>query len=92
MPARYCISTTSRYLLPPMLNTTRLFPQMLALAYWTLISCGEVQVALAASSYQLCNGPRASPQPGRFQNFFKLLLAIDGNDDGKVRQSRAQIL
>jgi hypothetical protein len=34
------ISTTSRYLLPPTLNTTRLLPQMLALAYWSLTSCG----------------------------------------------------
>lgn len=40
MPARYCTSTTSRSLLPPMLNTTRLLPQMLALAYWSLMSCG----------------------------------------------------
>jgi hypothetical protein len=31
-PAWYCTSTTSRYLLPPTLNTTRLLPQMLALA------------------------------------------------------------
>ena len=31
--ARYCISTIRRYLLPPTLNTTRLLPQMLALAY-----------------------------------------------------------
>ena len=33
MPAWYCTSTTSRYLLPPTLNTTRLLPQMLAVAY-----------------------------------------------------------
>ena len=32
IPAWYCTSTTSRYLLPPTLNTTRLLPQMLALA------------------------------------------------------------
>jgi hypothetical protein len=38
MPAWYWISTTSRYLLPPTLNTTRLLPQMLALAYWSLMS------------------------------------------------------
>lgn len=28
MPARYCTSTTRRYLLPPTLDTTRLFAQM----------------------------------------------------------------
>jgi len=76
MPARYCISTTRRYLLPPTLNTTRWLPQMLAFAYWSLTSCGDRHVALTASSYQLCSGPRASPQRGRSQNFFKLLLAI----------------
>ena len=37
MLAWYWISTTSRYLLPPTLNTTRLLPQMLALAYWSLM-------------------------------------------------------
>jgi hypothetical protein len=60
MPAWYCTSSTSRYLLPPMLNTTRLLPQMLALAFWPLISGGARQVALIASAYQLCSGPRAS--------------------------------
>ena len=30
IPAWYCISTNSLYLLPPTLNTTRLLPQMLA--------------------------------------------------------------
>jgi hypothetical protein len=38
MPDWYCTSTTKRYLFPPTLNTTRLFPQMLALAYWSLMS------------------------------------------------------
>ena len=76
IPARYCNSTTSRYLLPAMLNTTRLLPQMLALAYWSLTSCGDAQGALTASSYQLCSGPRASEQPGRSPNFFRLLLAM----------------
>ena len=76
MPAWYCTSTTSRYLLPPMLNTTRLLPQMLALAYWSLMSCGLRQVALIASAYQLCSGHRASAQPGRSQNFCRLLLAM----------------
>jgi hypothetical protein len=75
MPARHCVCTTSRYWLPPMLNTTRLLPQMLALAYWSLTSCGETQFALTASSYLLCSGPRAAAQPGRSQNFFRLLLA-----------------
>ncbi len=56
-------------------NTTRLLPQMLAFAYWSLTSCCDAQVALMAPSYQLCSGPRASPQPGRSQNFFRLLLA-----------------
>jgi len=53
MPAWYCTSTTSRYLFPPALKTTRLLPQMLALAYWSLLSCGLRQVALIASAYQL---------------------------------------
>jgi hypothetical protein len=30
-----------------------LLPQMLALAYWSLLSCGLRQVALIASAYQL---------------------------------------
>jgi hypothetical protein len=51
MPAWYCTSTTSRYLWPPMLNTTRLLPQMLALAYWSLMSRGLRQVALIASAH-----------------------------------------
>jgi len=65
MPAWYWISTTSRYLLPPTLNTTRLLPQMLAPAYWSLMSCGVRHAALTASTYQLCSGPRASARPGR---------------------------
>src|SRR6266403_5323645 len=40
------------------------------------MSCGLRQFALSASSYQLCSGPRALEQPGRSQNFFRLLLAI----------------
>ena len=49
---------------------------MLALAYWSLMSCGLRQVALIASAYQLCSGPRASAQPGRSQNLCRLLLAM----------------
>jgi len=41
--ARFCISTTSRYLSPPMLNTTRLLLQMLALAYWPLTSYADAK-------------------------------------------------
>jgi hypothetical protein len=41
-----------------------------------LMSCGLRHFALRASSYQLWSGPRASAQPGRSQNFFRLLLAI----------------
>jgi hypothetical protein len=40
------------------------------------MSCGLRHFALRASSYQLWSGPRASAQPGRSQNLFKLLLAI----------------
>jgi len=40
------------------------------------MSCGLRQVALIASAYQLCSGPRASAQPGRSQNFCRLLLAM----------------
>ena len=75
MPAWYWISTTSRYLLPPTLNTTRLLPQMLALAYWSLMSWGMCHVALTTSTNQLCNGPRASAHPGRSQNLYRLLFA-----------------
>jgi hypothetical protein len=63
-------------LLPPTLNTTRLLPQMLALAYWCLMSCGVRQVALTASTYQLCSGPLASAHPGRSQNLCRLLFAM----------------
>jgi len=76
IPAWYCTSTTGRYLLPPTLNTARLLPQMLALANWSFMSCGVRHSALSASSYQLCSGPRESAQPGRSQNFFRLLLAM----------------
>jgi hypothetical protein len=75
MPARCCTSTTSRYLLPPTLNTWRLLPQMLAPANRFLMSFCVRHFAVSASSCQLRNGPRASAQPGRFQNFFRLLLA-----------------
>jgi hypothetical protein len=75
MPVWYCTSTASRYLFPPTLNTTRLLPQTLALAYWSLMSCGLRQLALIASAYQL-SGPRASAQPGRSQNFYRLRLAM----------------
>jgi len=74
IPARYCISTTRRYLLPPTLNTTRLLPQMLAFAYWSLMSCGDRHAALTASSYQLCSGPRAALQPGRSQKILETAL------------------
>ncbi len=40
------------------------------------MSCGVGQVALIASTYQLCSGPRASAQPGRSQNFCRVLLAM----------------
>ena len=50
MPAWYCISTTSRYLLSVMLKTTRLLPQMLALRYESLMFCGVCQLAFCASS------------------------------------------
>jgi hypothetical protein len=49
---------------------------MLALANWSLMSCGLRHFALRASSYQLWSGLLASAQPGRSQNFFRLLLAI----------------
>lgn len=59
-----------------MLNTTRLLPQMLACRYCALTSCGEVQLAAAASSYQLSSRPCASAHPGDSQNFRKELLAM----------------
>jgi hypothetical protein len=40
------------------------------------MSCGLRHFALRASSYQLWSGLLASAQPGRSQNFFRLLLAI----------------
>jgi hypothetical protein len=76
-PAWHWISTTSRYSLSQTLNTTRLSPQILALAHWSLTSCGWHQVALMASTHQLCSGPRASPQPGRSQNLRRLLGSGD---------------
>ena len=55
MPARYCISTTRRYLLPPMLNTTRCRPTTLAVAKYDLTECGDVHLPRNASSCQLSN-------------------------------------
>src|SRR5450830_1036163 len=75
IPARYCISTTRRYLLPAILNTTRLLPHMLALLYCSFMFCGVFQLALIASSNQLCKAPFESAHSGGLQNLTSVLFA-----------------
>jgi hypothetical protein len=59
-----------------MLNTTRLFAQILALAYWFFMPCGVFQLALIASLYQLRKAPSESVHRGWLQNLTSVLLAI----------------
>ena len=76
MPTWYWISATNLYLFPPILKTTLLLPQILALPNWFLISCGDCHSAFIVMSYQASNGACASSQPGFSQNVLIVRFAI----------------
>src|SRR5271169_6768030 len=69
----------SRYLLPPILNTTRSFARISALRNIVFTSVGRDQFAALTTLTQVRNGCSASERPGRLQNSRKVLTAMIRN-------------
>jgi hypothetical protein len=77
IPRSYRKCTTSRYLLPAMLNTTRLFLRMLAFLNCAFTWAGVFHAAFLASANQASSGPFASPnRESRSQKSRNLLRAM----------------
>src|SRR5271157_3227388 len=78
----------SRYLLPPILNTTRSFARISALRNIAFTSVGRDQSAALTTLTQVRNGCSASERPGRLQNSRKALPELIRNRQARLHQPR----